>query len=100
MSRKVFAQGLVLVLLLLAFFGTPVGARAGGVCGGIYVVESGDTPATIGALCAPNVSAIYAANPGISGNLSEGPVLTVPASNSNYNNYNSSNYNYNNPNYN
>jgi LysM repeat protein len=99
MSRKVFAQGLVLVLLLLAFFGTPLGAQAGGVCGGIYVVESGDTPDTIAATCGTNVSAIYAANPGISGNLYAGQVLTVPGSNYNYNDYNYNNYNYNYNNY-
>jgi LysM repeat protein len=90
MSHKVFAQVSVLVLLLLAFFGTPVGAQAGGVCGGTYVVEWGDTLDTIAAMCGTTVSAIYAANPGISGYLYAGQVLTLPYSN--YNNY--GNYNY------
>ena len=78
MSRNIFAQVSVFVLLLLAFFGTPVGALAGGVCGGTYVVEQGETLATIAAMCGTTVSAIYAANPGISGSLYTGQVLTVP----------------------
>jgi LysM repeat protein len=93
MSRKVFTQASVLVLLLLAFFGTPIGARAGGVCGGSYVVERGDTPDTIAAKCGTTASAIYAANPGISGNLYEGQVLMVPGNAYNYN-YDYNYYNY------
>jgi LysM repeat protein len=81
MSRKVFAQVLVLVLLLLAFFGTPLSAQAGGVCGGIYIVESGETLDTIAATCGTSAAAITAANPGISGSLYAGQALTVPGSN-------------------
>jgi LysM repeat protein len=84
MSRKVLAQISVLVLLLLAFLGTPFGAQAGGVCGGTYVVEQGETVDTLAARCGTSASAIYAANPGISGNLYVGQVLTLPGSN--YNN--------------
>ena len=65
MSHKFFTQVLVLVLILLAFFGTPLNAQAGGVCGGPYVVAAGDTLETIAAMCGTTVSAIYAANPGI-----------------------------------
>jgi LysM repeat protein len=101
MSRKIFAQVLVFVLLLLAFFGTPVSTLAGGVCGGAYVVESGETLDTIAARCGTTVSAINAANPGVSGTLYAGQVLTLAGNNnsgsisssiyssdySNYNNY-------------
>lgn len=107
MSRKVFAQVSVFVLLVLAFFGTPLGAQAGGVCGGAYIVEAGETPETIAAKCGASAAAIYAANPGI-GTLYAGQVLTVPGNNyivpsapipntvsatiSNTNNYNTYNY--------
>ena len=111
MSRKIFAQVSVLVLFLLALFGTPVSVLAGGVCGGTYIVEQGETFDTIAATCGTTVSAITAANPGISGSLYAGQALTVPGSDyispsppipstdipssSNYNNYNNYyNYNY------
>jgi LysM repeat protein len=110
MSGKVLARVLVLILLLLAFFGIPASAQAGGMCGGTYVVEFRDTPDTIAAMCGITVSAIYAANPGVSGALSVGQVLTLPGSNYTVppttptvtpiatniiNNYNTYNYNYN-----
>jgi len=107
MSRKVLAQVSVLVLLLLAFLVTPLNAQAGGVCGGTYIVEWGQTLDMIAAMCGTSVSAIYAANPGISATLYAGQALMLPGSNysssgissviyndgsSNYNNYD--NYNY------
>ncbi len=85
MSHKSFAQVSVLVLFLLASFAVPVRVQAGGVCGGTYVVEQGETLETIAAMCGTTVSAIYTANPGISGSLYAGQVLTVPGSN--YYNY-------------
>ena len=78
MFRKVLAQVLVLVFLMLAFFGTPLGAQAGGVCGGTYVVDAGDTVESIAAMCGISASAIYAANPGVSGPVSAGQVLMLP----------------------
>ena len=80
MIRKVFAQVLVVVMLLLAFFGTPLGAQAGGVCGGTYVVDAGDTVNSIAARCGTSASAIYAANPGVSEPLYAGQVLILPGS--------------------
>ena len=82
MFRKVFAQVLVLILLMLAFFGTPLGAQAGGVCGGTYVVEAGDTADSIAARCGISASAIYAANPGVSSPLQAGQVLILPGGSS------------------
>ncbi len=81
MSRKVLAQVSALVFLLLAFFGTPLDAQAGGVCGGTYIAERGDTVDTIAAKCGTTASAIYAANPGIGGTLYAGQALTVPGRN-------------------
>jgi LysM repeat protein len=78
MFRKVSVQVLVLILLMLAFFGTPLGAQAGGVCGGTYVVEAGDTADSIAARCGISASAIYAANPGVSSPLQAGQVLILP----------------------
>lgn len=86
MSHKTFAQVSVLILILMAFLAIPGNAQAGGVCGGTYVVEQGDTLDTIAAMCGTTVSAIYAANPGSSGYLYAGQVLTLPGSY--YNNYN------------
>lgn len=80
MFRKVLAQVLVLVFLLLALLGTPLGVQAGGVCGGTYVVDAGDTADSIAAMCGTSASAIYAANPGVSGPLYAGQVLTLPGS--------------------
>ena len=81
MSHKAFAQVSVLVLFLLASFAVPVSVQAGGVCGGTYIVEQGQTLDTIAAMCGTTVSAITAANPGMSGSLYAGQVLTVPGSN-------------------
>jgi LysM repeat protein len=78
MSRKPFARVSVLILILVALLATPGNARAGGVCGGRYVVEWGDTLDKISAMCGTTISAIYAANPGISGYLYAGQILVIP----------------------
>lgn len=79
MSSKAFAQVLFLVTILLATLAIPNGAQAGGVCGGTYVVEQGDTLDKIAAMCGITTSAIYAANPGISGTLYTGQTLMLPS---------------------
>ena len=104
MLRKAFAQVSVLVFILLAFLGTPLSARAGGMCGGTYIVDAGDTLDSIAAKCGTSVSAINSANPGISQYLYAGQALTVPGTNYNaqvisyivdYNTYGTyGNYNY------
>jgi len=81
MSPKTFTQVSVLIVVLVTFLADPGNAQAGGVCGGTYVVERGDTLNTIAARCGTTVSAIYAANPGISGYLYAGQALTLPGSN-------------------
>ncbi len=82
MSRKLFTQFSVLVLFLLALLATPLSAQAGGVCGGTWTVAKGETLDTIAAMCGTTVSAITAANPGISASLSVGQVIVVQGSNS------------------
>jgi LysM repeat protein len=78
MSRKPCARASVLILILVALLATPGNARAGGVCGGKYVVERGDTLDKISATCGTTLSAIYAANPGISASLYAGQILVIP----------------------
>ena len=80
MSRKNFAYILVFALFLLAFFGIPANAHAGGVCGGTYVVDPGDTLDKIAARCGTSVAAILAANPGIGSTVQTGQVLALPGS--------------------
>jgi LysM repeat protein len=79
MSHKAFAQVLVLVLLVLAVLGVPLGAQAGGVCGGTWIADPGDTVEKIAAICGTSASAIYAANPGIGSSLYAGQSLFVPS---------------------
>ena len=81
MSRYFLTQVSVLVLFVLVLIGTPTSGQAGGVCGGTYVVDAGDTVNSIAARCGTSASAIYAANPGISGTLYAGQVLILPGSN-------------------
>jgi len=100
MSSKAFAQVSVLILFLLAFLVSPFGVQAGGLCGGAYTVEQGQTLDTIAAICGTTATAILANNPGISSSLHVGQVLMLPGSNpntSNNNNTNTSNPNTNPP---
>ena len=78
MSPKSLTQILVLLLLLLVSFASPGNARAWSGCGNSYVVQWGDSLSTIAAACGTTVSALYAANPGISGYLYAGQVLAMP----------------------
>ena len=78
MSRTVLAHLFVFALVLTASLGSAGVARAGGVCGGTYIADSGDTVEKIASKCGTTASAIYAANPGISSKLSAGQALTVP----------------------
>jgi LysM repeat protein len=77
MSRKIFAKILVLVLLLLVFLAIPASAQAGGVCGGKYIVDAGDTLNSIAAKCGTSISAITTANPGVADPLHSGQTLTL-----------------------
>lgn len=80
MFKKGYARVSILVLVLIALLAVPGSAGAGGVCGGTYVVEWGDTLSKIAARCGTTVSAIYAANPSLGATLYAGQVLTLPGS--------------------
>jgi LysM repeat protein len=80
MFKKGFARVFVLILVLMALLAVPGTARAGGVCGGTYLVEWGDTLSKIAARCGTTVSAIYAANPSLGATLYAGQSLTLPGS--------------------
>ena len=84
MSRKAFAQVFVIALILLAFLAIPGSAQAGGACGSTYIVQWGDTLDAIAWRCDTTVSALYAANPGISGYLYAGQTLVIPGGGYNY----------------
>lgn len=81
MFRKVFVRIFALALTMLGLFAAPAGVQAGGVCGGAYIAEHGDTVDELAAMCGTTVNAIYAANPGIGATLSAGQVLTIPGLN-------------------
>ena len=78
MSRKIFVQVSVFTIFLLALLAIPASALAGGYCDSTYVVQWGDTLSSIAQRCGTTVSAIYAANPGISGYLYAGQLLIMP----------------------
>ncbi len=79
MTPKSFTRIFILVLILLSTFAVPAGVQAGGaVCGSSYIVQWGDTLEAIAARCGTTVSAIFAANPGISNYLYAGQVLVIP----------------------
>ncbi len=81
MSNKTFLHVSVFLLVLMAFFAVPSNAQAGGICGGTFIVERGETLEKIAAMCGTTVSAITAANPGIGSVLTVGQVIVVPGSN-------------------
>lgn len=78
MSYKFFVRASILFLFASALIFVPLHVRAGGVCGGTYIVDPGDTFAIIASKCGTMVSAIQAANPGLSEPLKTGQTLTVP----------------------
>lgn len=74
MARKI----LISILLCTIFAVLPATIFAGGVCGGTYIVEKGETFSSIAAKCGTTVSIIMAANPGISEPLKIGQAINVP----------------------
>src|SRR5512147_963621 len=59
----------------------PLQVRAGGVCGGAYTVDKGDTVNSLAAMCGTTSAAIFAANPGLIEPLTVGQVITLAAVN-------------------
>lgn len=81
MFQKSFARITVLVLLAMLAALIPLQVRAGGVCGGSYTVEKGDTVDMLAAMCGTSPAAIYSANPGLKEPLTVGQVITIPGAN-------------------
>lgn len=81
MSYKSYVRMTVFVLLTMLAALIPFQVRAGGVCGGAYTVETGDTVAKLAAMCGTSASAIFAANPGLKEPLATGQVILIPGLN-------------------
>lgn len=81
MSHKSYIRMTILVVLAMLAALIPLQVRAGGVCGGAYTVEAGDTVEKLAAMCGTTASAIYAANPGLKEPLAVGQVITIPGLN-------------------
>jgi len=80
-SHKFFGRMTILVLLAMLAALIPLQVRAGGVCGGAYTVDKGDTVEKLASLCGTTASAIFAANPGLKEPLTVGQVITIPGAN-------------------
>jgi len=78
MARKIIFQGFVVVLVLLGSFVSASSAQAGSGCGGTYTVQWGDSLGFIAEHCGTTISALYAANPGLSYWIYPGQVLVIP----------------------
>ena len=82
MSHKSYIRTTILTALALLAALIPLQVQAGGVCGGAYTVEKGDTVNSLAAMCGTTASAIFAANPGLKEPLTVGQVITIPGLNS------------------
>lgn len=80
MFRKPLMLTILIVLAMLAAL-IPLQVRAGGVCGGAYTIEQGDTVEKLAAMCGTTASAIFAANPGLKEPLTVGQTITIPGPN-------------------
>lgn len=81
MNQKSFARLTVFVVLAMLAALIPLQVHAGGVCGGSYTIEAGDTVDKLAAMCGTSSSAIYAANPGLKEPLTVGQTITIPGAN-------------------
>ena len=80
MFRKPLMLTTLIVLAMLAAL-IPLQVRAGGVCGGAYTIEQGDSVEKLAAMCGTTASAIFSANPGLKEPLTVGQVITIPGAN-------------------
>jgi LysM repeat protein len=80
MSVKRLIQVSLILVLLLASFGSVGKAQAWSGCGSTYVVQRGDWLAKIARTCGVTLSQLYAANPWTrySSYIYPGQVLTIP----------------------
>jgi LysM repeat protein len=76
--QKRRAQLLVIIVILVASFGSAGGVRAWSNCTSTVTVQWGDTLSGIAAQCGTTVQAIRAANPGLGWWVYAGQVLAIP----------------------
>ncbi len=81
MSHKPYVRMAIFIFLAMLAALIPLQVHAGGVCGGSYTVETGDTVDKLAAMCGTTASAIYAANPGLKEPLTKGQVIIIPGLN-------------------
>lgn len=81
MNSKSFVRMSIFVVLAMLAALIPLQVRAGGVCGGAYTIEKGDTVDKLAAMCGTTASAIYATNPGLKEPLTVGQTITIPGAN-------------------
>ena len=65
MALKRFLQITLIVAVLAGSFLIPRSASADGMCGSVYIVQSGDWLSKIARRCGVSLSALYGANPGV-----------------------------------
>lgn len=82
MFHKSYVHITIFILLAMLAALIPFQVQAGGVCGGAYTIEKGDTVNSLAAMCGTTASAIFAANPGLKEPLTVGQVITIPGLNS------------------
>lgn len=80
MSRKTLILTLIGMLTLSAAL-IPFQVQAGGVCGGAYTVETGDTVDKLASMCGTSAAAIFATNPGLKEPLTAGQSIVIPGAN-------------------
>ena len=83
MSYKTIARVSAFAALIMLAALIPFQVRAGGACGGTYVIEKGDTIEGLAAMCGTTSSAILAANPGLKEPLTVGQSITIPGAKAN-----------------
>lgn len=78
MHGKGLVRWIMVVATGVASFATSGSALAGADCYGSVIVQSGETLASIAAMCGTTVEALQAANPGVGSSVHEGQVLNIP----------------------
>lgn len=78
MSKRTIIQMAILTALAMLAALIPLQVRAGGVCGGAYTVESGDTVEKLASMCGTTSAAIFSANSGLKEPLTVGQSIIIP----------------------
>lgn len=81
MTHKLLSRISIFVLLAMLAALIPLQVHAGGVCGGAYTIEQGDTVDKLAIMCGTTASAIFAANPSLKEPLTVGQTITIPGAN-------------------